>query len=127
MGTRWLLSVMATVLFLASPAFLRAQAPYSGEVPMDRGQDVAPAFEGWIPNPDGTISMWFGYMNRNYKEQLDIPIVPDNNVDPGGDRGQPTHFYPRRQRMVSFARPSTSRGKAACRASRSASRPSQPH
>lgn len=100
MGTRWLLSVMATVLFVVSPAFLRAQAPYSGEVPMDRGQDVAPAFEGWMPNPDGTISMWFGYMNRNHKEELDIPIGPDNNVDPGGDRGQPTHFSPRRQRMV---------------------------
>jgi hypothetical protein len=100
MGTGWLLSVMGTVLFLASPALLSPQAPYSGEVPMDRGQDVTPAFEGWMPNPDGTISMWFGYMNRNYKEELDVPIGPDNNVDPGGDRGQPTHFYPRRQRMV---------------------------
>jgi hypothetical protein len=53
-----------------------------------------------MPNPDGTISMYFGYLNRNYKEELDIPIGPDNNVDPGGDKGQPTHFYPRRQRMV---------------------------
>jgi hypothetical protein len=67
---------------------------------MDRGQDIAPAFEGWMPNPDGTFSMYFGYMNRNYKEEVDIPIGPDNSVDPGGDQGQPTHFYPRRQRMV---------------------------
>ena len=57
-----------------------------------------------MPNADGTLSMYFGYMNRNYEEELDIPIGPDNRVDlggdGGGDRGQPTHFYPRRQRMV---------------------------
>ncbi len=34
------------------------------------------------------------------KRKLDIPIGPDNKIDPGGDRGQPTHFYPLRQRMV---------------------------
>jgi hypothetical protein len=67
---------------------------------MARGQDVTPAFEGWMANPDGTISMYFGYMNRNYEEELDIPVGPDNNIEPGGDRDQPTHFYPRRQRFV---------------------------
>jgi hypothetical protein len=96
----WLLSTMGAVVLLASPALLRAQAPYTGLIPMDRGQDVTPAFEGWMPNADGTISMYFGYLNRNFKEELDIPIGPDNNIDPGGDRGQPTHFYPRRQRFV---------------------------
>jgi len=100
MRTRWPLLLSEAVLFLTSPAFLRAQAPYAAEMPMDRGQDVTPSFEGWMPNPDGTISMYFGYLNRNYKEELDIPIGPDNNADPGGDKGQPTHFYPRRQRMV---------------------------
>ena len=100
MRKRWFLIVSGAVLYLASPGLARAQAPYAGEIPMDRGQDVTPAFEGWMPNADGTISMYFGYMNRNYKEELDIPIGPENNIDPGGDRGQPTHFYPRRQRMV---------------------------
>ena len=39
-----------------------------------------------------------GYFNRNVKEALDIPIGPDNHLDPGGpDQGQPTHFLPRRQ------------------------------
>jgi len=91
---------------LVSPVFIRAQqAPYAGQVRVARGQDVTPAFEGWMPNPDGTFSMWFGYMNRNYDEELDIPIGPENNVSLGGetngnaDKGQPTHFYPRRQRM----------------------------
>src|SRR5215470_10848482 len=73
------------------------QIPYAGQY--NRGQDVVPSYDGWRPNPDGTFSMYFGYMNRNYEEQLDIDVGPNNNVD-GGDRGQPTHFYPRRHWFV---------------------------
>jgi len=41
--------------------------------------------------------MVFGYMNQNWLQELDVPIGPDNNIEPGGpDQGQPTHFYPRR-------------------------------
>src|SRR4029077_12777447 len=36
--------------------------------------------------------------NRNYEEELDIPVGPDNTFEPGGDRGQPTHFTPRRHK-----------------------------
>lgn len=68
------------------------------------GQDVAPVFEGWEHNPDGTYSMVFGYLNRNYEEQVDIPLGSENTItmkgESLGDRGQPTHFYPRRQRFV---------------------------
>ena len=39
-----------------------------------------------------------GYFNRNTKQELDIPIGPDNRIEPGGpDRGQPTHFLTGRQ------------------------------
>ena len=72
----------------------------SAQIRYVTGQDVAPAFEGWERNPDGTFSMVFGYLNRNWEEEVDIPIGPNNTVDPGGDRGQPTHFYTRRQRFV---------------------------
>jgi hypothetical protein len=75
-----------------------SQLPYQG--PYNRGQDVVPVYEGWRPSADGTFTMYFGYFNRNYQEELDIPIGPDNKVDPDGDRGQPTHFYPRRQFFV---------------------------
>ena len=44
--------------------------------------------------------MWFGYMNRNYEEELDLPVGADNTFEPGGDRGQPTHFTPRRHKDV---------------------------
>jgi hypothetical protein len=65
------------------------------------GSDVIPIYEGWYKNPDGTISLSFGYLNRNYEEEVDIPIGPANRMEPGGeDQGQPAHFYPRRQRGV---------------------------
>lgn len=64
----------------------------------DSGQNVTAAFEGWFANPDGTFSILLGYFNRNANEELDIPIGPDNKIEPGGpDQGQPTHFMPRRQ------------------------------
>ena len=62
-----------------------------------KGQSVEPAYEGWMPNDDGSFTMYFGYMNPNWEEQLDIPVGPNNKIEPGGpDQGQPTHFYPRR-------------------------------
>jgi hypothetical protein len=65
------------------------------------GQSVAPVFEGWFKNADGTYDLTFGYLNRNYEERPEIPIGPDNSFSPGApDRGQPTHFYPRRQQFM---------------------------
>jgi hypothetical protein len=65
------------------------------------GQNVAPSFEGWEAKADGTFDILFGYLNRNLDEELDVPIGPGNTVEPGGpDRGQPTHFLPRRNRYV---------------------------
>jgi hypothetical protein len=62
------------------------------------GQAVWPAFEGWGPLKDGTTVLLIGYFNRNKEQELDIPIGPDNNIEPGGpDYGQPTHFYTGRQ------------------------------
>ena len=65
------------------------------------GQSIQPVYEGWNKNEDGTLSMWFGYLNRNYVEQPHVVIGADNDFEPGAsDRGQPTHFYPRRQHFV---------------------------
>jgi hypothetical protein len=71
----------------------RASAQLAMEPLKDSGQNVYPAFEGWYQNTDGTYSLLIGYYNRNKKEVLDIPIGPDNRIEPGGpDQGQPTHF-----------------------------------
>jgi hypothetical protein len=63
----------------------------------ESGSNIYPAFEGWYQNADGTYNLLIGYFNRNSKETLDVPIGPNNHIDPGGpDQGQPTHFLPRR-------------------------------
>jgi hypothetical protein len=68
------------------------------EPPHNSGQSVTGAYEGWFKNPDGSFSLLVGYYNRNLKEPLDIPVGPNNRIEPGGpDRGQPTHFLPNRQ------------------------------
>jgi hypothetical protein len=66
-----------------------------------KGQNIAPAYEGWEQDPDGSKWFVFGYMNRNWVEEIDIPPGPDNTIMPGGpDLGQPTHFLPRRNRFM---------------------------
>lgn len=91
----WALAGLFAVWVQPAPA---AQATIDAPLPRTSGQSVTPAYEGWFENPDGTFSLSFGYFNRNYEEQLDIPIGASNRFDPGpADRGQPTHFLPRRQ------------------------------
>ena len=74
----------------------RAQLPL--QPARDAGQSITAAFEGWYQNADGTYTLLVGYFNRNVKQTLDIPVGPNNRIEPGGpDQGQPTHFLPRRQ------------------------------
>ena len=90
-----LLPGLVAVVVLATSQQASAQLSYQ------RGQNASPAFEGWEENPDGSFSMVFGYMNRNWQEELDVPVGPENNIAPGpADQGQPTHFLPRRNRYV---------------------------
>lgn len=90
-------SVLVTVLALG--AF--AQRASMQSLTYSSGQDVSPAYEGWEENADGSFNLVFGYMNRNWKEEIDVPIGPMNNIEPGGpDQGQPTHLLPRRNRFI---------------------------
>jgi hypothetical protein len=88
------LAVIVVVVLAAFPGT-------SAQVALPTGQNVALAYEGWEQNPDGSFDLVFGYFNRNWEEEIDVPIGPDNNIEPGGpDQGQPTHFFPRRNRFV---------------------------
>jgi hypothetical protein len=93
---------LSIVLGVLATLPLLAQTPASQLVTVRHasGQAVAPAYEGFDINDDGSYNMWFGYMNRNYEEEVDVPVGPDNTFEPGGDRGQPTHFVPRRHKDV---------------------------
>jgi hypothetical protein len=91
------------IVAAASSALLLAgtgRAPVDAQGGYARGQDISPTFDGWEQNPDGTYTLHFGYFNRNTEEELDVPVGPDNSVEPGGDRGQPTHFYASRKWWV---------------------------
>jgi len=81
--------------FFAVSGEARAQEHYQS------GQPVTPVYEGWEKNADGSFNLVFGYFNRNWEEEIDIPAGPDNRIEPGAaDQGQPTHFYPRRTRFI---------------------------
>lgn len=85
-----LLTVLAA-LIVVQPLVAQVRYAYT------KGQSVSPAYEGWTRNEDGSFTLYFGYMNPNWQEEFDVPVGPDNNIEPGGpDQGQPTHFYPRR-------------------------------
>src|ERR671937_760886 len=90
---RQLLVVITALAVVPASVGVRAQTRFT----YSKGQSISPAYEGWMPNDDGSFTMYFGYMNTNWLEEFDIPIGPDNSIEPGGpDQGQPTHFYPRR-------------------------------
>ena len=76
-----------------------ADGVYSNSVRYASGQSVQPVFEGWEKNPDGTYSMWFGYLNRNYEQRLNVPVGPNNGFN-GEDMGQTEVFEPRRSRFA---------------------------
>jgi hypothetical protein len=90
---------VAPILLLAAVVSVLAVAQTLPLEPVhESGASITGAFEGWFKHPDGTFSLLFGYFNRNTKQELDIPIGPNNRIDSGGpDQGQPTHFLTGRQ------------------------------
>src|SRR5688572_211453 len=89
----WCPALAGLLLFATSAA--------SQSLTYSRGQNVSPAYEGWEIGADGEKYFVFGYMNRNWEEEIDVPIGPENSFNVGdADQGQPTHFLPRRNRFV---------------------------
>ena len=100
MSFRWRLGACLLGLALAAPPLAGAQpTPYN--LKYRTGQTVQPIFEGWSRKADGGFTMHFGYFNRNFVEEVHVPVGPDNHFEPGvPDTGQPTFFYPRAHRRV---------------------------
>jgi hypothetical protein len=88
------MKTIALALLLSAP--IAAQ-----QLSYTKGQNISPAYEGWEQGADGAKYFLFGYMNRNWEEEIDVPIGAENGFSAGGaDQGQPTHFLPRRNRFV---------------------------
>ena len=91
---------MTRLLFVALAMLLSYQS-VGAQLSYSRGQNVSPGYEGWEQNEDGSFNFLFGYMNRNWLEEIDVPVGPENTISPGpADQGQPTHFLPRRNRFI---------------------------
>jgi len=94
--TRLILAAVLVLSSLFTHVVLRGQV-----LTYSKGQPISAAYEGWEVDPDGSKYFIFGYMNKNWEEEMDVPVGPDNGFAPGpADRGQPTHFFPRRNRYV---------------------------
>ena len=77
-------STIAAALILAGSlgSGMTAQSEFANNLKYDSGQDVQPVFEGWARVPNGTFDLYFGYLNRNWVQQLHIPIGSANNIQP---------------------------------------------
>jgi len=92
---------LVPVAAVAAAIAFSLAAPQGRQLPLaalkDSGEAIYPAFEGWYQNADGSYNLLLGYFNRNQRQTLNIPVGPNNRVEPGGpDLGQPTYFTPRR-------------------------------
>ena len=88
-------AALLAVGLAAAPVDARqhSRLPLSPGAPTGAG--VAPYFDGWYANPDGSVTLSFGFMNRNTEEVVDIPIGEHNVIEPAEFNGkQPTHFPP---------------------------------
>lgn len=66
---------------------------YPLATPGASGESVAPMFNGWIAHEDGSVTMIFGFANQNRTATVDIPLGPNNFIEPAQfDGTQPTHF-----------------------------------
>jgi hypothetical protein len=99
----WMVAAAAFVFHPAAAAQGVRPGGDDTSITYTRGQSVVPVYHGWMGNADGSFDLYFTYINRNWQEEVDIPIGPENTLSPvpyGPDGGQPTHFLPRVNRWV---------------------------
>ncbi len=95
------LIVMFGVLLVSGAPSLGAQQDLPLAPVPPGGLHVSPWFEGWYRNDDGSFTLSFGFYNRNSEEIMEIPVGPDNRIEPAELNGpQPTSFTPGRERGV---------------------------
>ena len=63
------------------------------------GQPIYPAYQGFLENPDGSITMVFQYFSHG-RDPVTIETGPDNGFNGTEDRNQPTTFQPGNHEFV---------------------------
>lgn len=90
---------LLTAAAAATATPLAAQQPWLNSPLASTGQPVFPFFEGWYENEDGSVTLSFGYLNRNPNEPVEILHGDRNRIEPPEfDGRQPTWFLPSRNR-----------------------------
>lgn len=85
-----LCGLVTAPLFAQLPAHLR---DYPLATRSASGESVAPMFNGWVANEDGSVQLIYGFANQNREAPVDVPVGPNNKLEPAQfDGGQPTHF-----------------------------------
>jgi hypothetical protein len=83
------LTLVAAAVALAA----EQQRPLAPTPP--EGQRVVPFFDGFYENADGSFQLSFGYSNLNATDVVEIPLGPNNFIEPKEfDGRQPTSFPP---------------------------------
>lgn len=93
---RQVLAALASALAL-TPGLVAGQDWTQREFPLAppnaTGNFVAPYFDGFYQNADGTYTLSFGFMNRNDEAVIEIPLGVNNRIEPEQFDGvQPTTF-----------------------------------
>ena len=92
------ISIVSIALLSFQAAPLLAQLPeHLRDFPLATrgasGESVAPFFNGWIRNDDDSVTLIFGFANQNREGVTDVPIGPNNRLEPVKYDGvQATHF-----------------------------------
>jgi hypothetical protein len=87
-------ALFVTLAIIIGAASLAAQRPRPLSPLPGEGLGIAPFFDGWYQNPDGTVTFSFGYSNLN-RDMVEIPLGADNFIAPKEyDGRQPTAFAP---------------------------------
>ena len=82
----------AAILIASGTIVFAWQSSTLPEPAREAGSSVTGAFEGWFKNSDGTFLL-LGYYNRNQVQEMEIPIGPNNRIEPGGpDRSGGFHL-----------------------------------
>lgn len=89
------LAAAAGVAIGATAVPAAAQLPDYPLAPLRPSGDlVAPFFDGYYTNEDGSHVYSFGFLNRNLEEEAYIPIGPDNFIEPAEFDGRQPEWFP---------------------------------
>lgn len=94
MLARWLVSSVVFAICIGAATVGAQRARPLSPLPAE-GLGVAPFFDGWYANPDGSVTFSFGYSNLSREVVVEIPLGENNFVTPKEyDGKQPTSFPP---------------------------------